>query len=522
MKKYIARLVAVSTVVLIPGLAVAADFPDVPASHPNAEAIAYVQAQGIVTGYPDGSYRPDLQINRAEFTKIVIGSNFTDRALQFCVDFGFSDTSRTEWYAKYICLAAQHQIIAGYPDGTFRPDTSINFVEAAKIIATMDNFYVNGVGYNNTPSQFGILGPPLPEAVDGHWFESFVRYLAEKNAIPLSIHSPNKQITRGEMAEMIYRLQTNVTNKPSRTYEELVSGVESSAPQYRLLPLSSQTINNYARNIVYRYAITAPSTQAAVITSQTFSIRGGRWQGPQLRIYDQPSFTNQIDTWASDDNWTASDTAILRGNLTIPAGQTRYVDLTVDIGTPADMGFSVEVKHESLGSVLLSGAASGRLYNNEQFGFAVTQPSGWDLYQETNSSASFGQSKNFSTHGYDGEWFIAVFDAAKYGKEDYIQTMGDQFTDRREQREQVTINGRAATKVTVTTPSVADWVYQAILIEGNLQHEKFLYVVHNGAIPNELFNAFYETFRLDNKISDPSCGCWDGGNGVCAPQHACF
>lgn len=211
-------------------------FSDIPSDFANYTAINYVKDQGIVSGYPDGTYRPYNAINRAEFTKIIIGSNFTDQAMKYCVEFGFSDTSRTAWYAKYICLAKQHEIIEGYSDGSFHPDTSINFVEAAKIIALVDNFYING-NYANDVMVNGVrVGLPLPASRDGLWYEPSVRYLAQKNAIPLSIESLDEKLTRGEMAEIIYRLKTGNTDKSSRTYEELAKFSNGSAafslPQY--------------------------------------------------------------------------------------------------------------------------------------------------------------------------------------------------------------------------------------------------------------------------------------------------
>jgi LPXTG-site transpeptidase (sortase) family protein len=56
-----------------------------------------------------------------------------------------------------------------------------------------------------------------------------VEKLAELNAIPTSIASLTQKVTRGEMAEMIYRLRANVTDNPSKTYEELV--IENATPQ---------------------------------------------------------------------------------------------------------------------------------------------------------------------------------------------------------------------------------------------------------------------------------------------------
>lgn len=173
-------------------------FSDVLSTNQNYEAINYVQAKNIVDGYPDGTFRPDNLINRAESTKIITEAYYQGQADgRNC----FPDVG-TEWFAKYICFYKIRNFIVGYPDGTFKPAIDINFVETAKILVNIKGFSVT--------SDSNI------------WYKPYVEKLAEVHAIPTSITSFNQKVTRGEMAEMIYRLKANVTNKPSKTYREMV------------------------------------------------------------------------------------------------------------------------------------------------------------------------------------------------------------------------------------------------------------------------------------------------------------
>jgi len=117
-------IVAAVVIGLMPVLSsgCAAAFPDT-ADHPYRVAIDYVQSRGIVSGYPDGLYRPDDAINRAEFTKILVGGKVTERQLKECVAVlpsPFPDVVAGDWFAPYVCAAKHGGIIAGYPDGTFR------------------------------------------------------------------------------------------------------------------------------------------------------------------------------------------------------------------------------------------------------------------------------------------------------------------------------------------------------------------------------------------------------------------
>jgi len=198
---------------LISNITVAnASFSDVQSSHDNFEAINHIQNEGIISGYSDGTYKPDKTINRAEFTKIVIGAKFDEATINGCIEQNvspqmntifFPDVVRSDWFAPYICVAKMNNIIKGYSDGTFKPNNEINFSEAAKIISVT----------------FG-----LQEVTADPWYKPYVENLAEDKAIPTSIITFSEFITRGEMAEMIYRLIANVTNKESWTYSEIDNG----------------------------------------------------------------------------------------------------------------------------------------------------------------------------------------------------------------------------------------------------------------------------------------------------------
>lgn len=195
MKKsnYLGLILFIAVVFILP-LSAMGNFNDVSSAHPNAQGIEYVKNQGIVKGYEDGTYRPDQTINRAEFTKIIIESQFSKSEIQKCTNTPFSDVEAEKWFTNYICLAQKNQIVNGYSDKTYRPSQSISFVEAAKIISNTFDFSIQ-------ESEV--------------WYEPFVKVLTEKKAVPTSIDQLEKNITRGEMAEMIWRLKAKITNKPT-------------------------------------------------------------------------------------------------------------------------------------------------------------------------------------------------------------------------------------------------------------------------------------------------------------------
>lgn len=106
-------------------------FTDVAATSWYNNAISTLTHMGILSGDPDGSFRPDESITRAEFTKIAV--SFFDKTGNY-VAGTYSDVSANAWYADFIDAAVDLGLIEGYPDGTIRPQASITRAEACTIV----------------------------------------------------------------------------------------------------------------------------------------------------------------------------------------------------------------------------------------------------------------------------------------------------------------------------------------------------------------------------------------------------
>lgn len=151
------------------------------------DAIEFVKSEGIVSGYEDGTYKPLNKINRAEFTKILIQTAFQDELSIFVPTACFKDVPADAWFAKYICLAKNKGVIGGYPDGTFGPDKNINVAESLKI--TLE-----------------ALFPNIPDA-EGEWYQKYLNYANNNGYTVKEWSNVTTQITRGEMAEFIYKIK---------------------------------------------------------------------------------------------------------------------------------------------------------------------------------------------------------------------------------------------------------------------------------------------------------------------------
>lgn len=109
------------------------DYPDVAFNKWYNNAISTLSNMGIICGYPDGSFRPDAPITRAELTKIA-ASFFSDPRVAATYDGRFSDVHGAEWYISYLMTALEEGLIEGYPDGSFRPNRLITRAETCTIV----------------------------------------------------------------------------------------------------------------------------------------------------------------------------------------------------------------------------------------------------------------------------------------------------------------------------------------------------------------------------------------------------
>ena len=119
-------------------------FSDVPADAWYAKAVNTLSSLGMLGGYPDGTFRPDAPITRAEFAAIALAFAY-DPASASC---SYTDVSTNAWYYTYVAQATTYGWIGGYPDGSFRPNNSITRAEVAVIVNNMlgrdaDESYIN-------------------------------------------------------------------------------------------------------------------------------------------------------------------------------------------------------------------------------------------------------------------------------------------------------------------------------------------------------------------------------------------
>ena len=187
--------------VLMPMSALADTFTDT-GSHWAKDKIESWAEKGYVSGYQDGSFKPDQNITRAEFMVIVNKAfGFTKTA-----PIDFSDVKDGAWYYDTIAAAKAAGYISGDPAGTMRPDDPITREEAASIIMRLKNLTANEAA----ASQF-------TDAALITWSKGAVGAVADAGIMkgyPDGSFQPKKFITRAEAIVALYAAIDYENEKP--------------------------------------------------------------------------------------------------------------------------------------------------------------------------------------------------------------------------------------------------------------------------------------------------------------------
>lgn len=162
----------------------------------NKEAILYLQTIGIISGYDNGTFKPNATVNRAELLKMLvaaIGKNPTVEEFHDC----FPDVSE-QWFAPYVCYTFKQGWVKGYPDGLFRPAQTINMVEAIKMIL---------MAANTEPMQ-SSTAPSFSDVKPDAWYAPYVMLAKQRGLLGWvdgNVLGVSKRMTRGEVSEILYR-----------------------------------------------------------------------------------------------------------------------------------------------------------------------------------------------------------------------------------------------------------------------------------------------------------------------------
>ena len=162
-----------------------------------------VDHYAYIAGYEDGTVRPNNNITRAEVATIFFRL-FTDeyRETYWSTNNPFSDVAYTAWYNNAVSTTSNAGIIAGYPDGTFQPNNYITRAEFATIAARF--------------LSEEYVGPDLFTDISGHWAAEYINRAANAgwiNGYPDGSFRPNAYITRAEAMTLVNSMLGRMPHK---------------------------------------------------------------------------------------------------------------------------------------------------------------------------------------------------------------------------------------------------------------------------------------------------------------------
>ena len=161
---------------------------------PDDDKKPEVETEGIhkqyMAGYPDGSVRPERSLTRAEIAALLSRLEVGDDDIVTTIQADYSDIEGG-WYEKYINYVTEHGIMNGYPDGTFRPNDFVSRAELSKMIATLD--------IDND-----AIAPFID--IEGHWAEPSIDKIYGNGRIDGyedGTFKPDQDMTRAEAAKIL-------------------------------------------------------------------------------------------------------------------------------------------------------------------------------------------------------------------------------------------------------------------------------------------------------------------------------
>ncbi|KAB8126663.1 phosphatase PAP2 family protein [Gracilibacillus oryzae] len=161
---------------------------------------------GLITGYPDGSFKPNNFMTRAEFMSLVNRTfGFTEET-----DINYEDVAKDAWYYEDVTKAVEAGYLHGYPDNTIKPQDSITRQEAARMIAEITNLNENEEAANSFTDAASIPS----------WSKGSVGGMLTEDIMagyPDGSFKPLNNITRAEaVITLDNALDTEETAKPSK------------------------------------------------------------------------------------------------------------------------------------------------------------------------------------------------------------------------------------------------------------------------------------------------------------------
>lgn len=172
-------------------------FPDTDMSQLGGKAAAELYRRAVIGGFPDGQFKGEQPVNRAEAAKFLLLARF-GTVDDVSNSNRFPDVLDNQWYTKFVVTAASKGIISGYPDGTFKPADQVNTAEFLKMLSLTFGLQLNmSYSYNDVSAN--------------DWFAPYTGIAQKYVLFPsrsTTLH-PETPLSREDVAVAIYQYLLN-------------------------------------------------------------------------------------------------------------------------------------------------------------------------------------------------------------------------------------------------------------------------------------------------------------------------
>ena len=172
-------------------------FSDVPADHPFAEEIAWLVAEGVTTGYPDGTFRPTAPVSRQAMATWV--ARIYSAPTPLCTSSPFPDVPVENEHCGAIAVMGAGGVMTGYADGLFRPSAPISRQAGPAVLARAGGAGVLPV----------CTTPPFPDVATTNQFCPVIRAMVLggiTTGYADGLYHPTAPVTRQAMAAWLFRI----------------------------------------------------------------------------------------------------------------------------------------------------------------------------------------------------------------------------------------------------------------------------------------------------------------------------
>ena len=360
-------------------------FSDVSSSYWASGFIQELASRGVIKGFPDGSFRPNDPVTRAQFAAMI--RQAFPNAPKVRGTTNFVDVSTSYWGYEAIQTAYSSGFLAGYPGGTFRPNENIPRAQSLVSLA-------NGLQYASTAPADTTLQIFRDAADIPSYARGSIAAAAERRIVvnypDVQLLNPNQVATRAEVAAFIYQALVSTGQVAAIQSPYIVGQAVTPQPQQVRIPAGTSIPLRYAKadkillakNEPNPTPITLDVAQNIVTSNGTVLIPAGSQVSGQLVV-------------------SQGQAQFVASQLTVPNGQPIAIDATSNaitqtetirrgtnigtilkdaaLGSAAAAGISAVTGDRNIkaGEVLIgtgAGALAGLIFGSDQVDLISIQP----------------------------------------------------------------------------------------------------------------------------------------------------